>query len=67
MRIVHFKNVAGLAGRLAQAQKALGHEAFVYARADSHRFDMGFPYDALMDSGPQWNLWLLRNMRRLAQ
>lgn len=62
MRILHVKNVTNLAWRLAQAQKRLGHDAIVWSRGDRY----GFPYDALMPSGPKWNLWMLKRLPELA-
>ena len=61
MRILHLKNVAGYASRLAQAQRQLGHDAVVWSRGETY----GFPYDTLMPSGPQWNLWMLRRWTQL--
>lgn len=58
MRILHIKNVANLAWRLAQAQRRLGHDAIVWSRGDRY----GFPYDVLMPSGLVWNLWMLRRL-----
>ena len=63
MRICHIKNVAGYASRLAQAQRALGHEAIVLA----HEHPFGFPYDVLMPSGLKWNLWMLKRWKWLRE
>ncbi len=62
MKILHVKNTANLAGRLAQAQKQLGHEAVVWSRGDRY----GFPYDRLMPSGLKWNLWMLKQLHELS-
>lgn len=61
MRILHCKNVANYAWRLAQAQKRLGHDAVVWSRGDTY----GFPYDMLMPSGLKWNLWMARRWSQL--
>lgn len=58
MRIVHIKNPANLAWRLAEGQRGLGHDATVFSRGDRY----GFPYDELMPSGPGWNVWLLKRL-----
>ena len=62
MRIVHVKNPANLAWRLAEGQRKLGHEAIVWSRGDRY----GFPYDVLMPSGAKWNLWLLKKLPELS-
>ena len=69
MRIAHLKNVAGFAWQLAEGQRALGHEATVFAWPDLDLSDQyGFRYDvALHGSGAlRWNSQMLRLARTLS-
>lgn len=61
MRIAFLKNPANIAWRLAEGMRKLGYEAVVYSRYSPY----GFPFDRPMPEGPEWNLWLLRELPRL--
>ena len=63
VKIVHLKNPANLAWRLAQGQRMLGHDAVVFSRGDVY----DFPFDYYMPSGAKWNWWLIRHVNAIRQ
>jgi len=58
MRILHIRNLANYAWRLAEGQRALGHYVEVWSVEDNGMNLYKFPYDRKMPIGPHWNFWM---------
>jgi len=65
MRILHIRNLANYAWRLAEGQRALGNYAEVWSAEDNGMNLYKFHYDRKMPIGPRWNLWMLKQLNVL--
>lgn len=65
MRIAHINNIAGVASRLALAQRRLGHEALVFCLSESpYKFPCDIRLGRELPIG--WNLVMTTQWRRLS-